>query len=50
MHPSLLLLIRFFGFSVFSIGFFRYFHMGEVLLGATCVMFHVYIRGVYNFV
>ena len=38
MHPSLLLLIRYFGFGVFSIGFFRYLHMGEVLLGATHLM------------
>ena len=46
MHPSLLLLIRYFGFGVFSIGFFRYLHMGEVLLGATHLMLHVYVGGV----
>ena len=45
MHPSLLLLIRFFGFGVFSIGFLRYFHIGEVLLGTTHVMLHVYVGG-----
>ena len=48
MHPSLILLIRFFGFGVFSIGFLRYFHMGEVLLGATHLVLHVYVGGVYN--
>ena len=45
MHPSLLLLIRYFGFGVFSIGFSRYLHMGEVLLGATHLMLHVYVGG-----
>ena len=30
--------------------FFRYFHMGEVLLGATHVMLHVYVGRVYNYV
>ena len=43
MHLSLLFLIRYFGFGVFSIGFSRYLHMGEVLLGATHLMFHVYV-------
>ena len=50
MHPSLRLLFRFFGLGVFSIGFSRYFHMGEVLWGATHVMLHLYVGGVYNYV
>ena len=49
MHPRLVLLIRFFGFGVFSICFFCYFHMGEVLWGATDVILHFYEEGVYNY-
>ena len=45
MHLSLLFMIRFFGFGVFSIGFFGYLHMGEVLWGATSVMLNVYEGG-----
>ena len=45
MHPSLLLLIRYFGFGVISIVCFGYLHMGEVLLVATHLMLHVYVGG-----
>ena len=50
MHPSLLFLIHYFGFGVFFFGFFRYLRMGEVLLGATRLMLHVRVGGVYNYV
>ena len=49
MHPSLLFLIHYFGFGVFFF-FFRYLNMGEVLLGATRLMLHVRVGGVYNYV
>ena len=45
MHPSLLFLIRYFGFGLFFIGFFRSLHMEEVLLGETNLMLHVCVGG-----
>ena len=45
MHLSLLFLIRYFRFGVFSIGVFCYLHMGEVILGATHLILQVYVGG-----
>ena len=45
MHPSLLFLIRYFGFGVFPLFFFCYLHMGELLLGETHLVLHVWGGG-----